>query len=139
MMGTPATSGATRFALVGLVLLLPALLFELVGASSVWAPGNGVYRWFETSLRDPGAFRAFNLLSPILFLGGSLAALVLNMSPIARLSVRRDVGELVGLVRYRGHRANVAVVAMSLLVLVVLLLYLLLENGPCSIGQKATC
>jgi hypothetical protein len=61
------------------------------------------------------------------------------MAPIARLSVRRDVGELVGRVRFRGYRANVAIVTMSLLVLAVLLLYLVLENGPCSIGQKPTC
>ena len=70
----------------------------------------------------------FNLVSPVLFFGGLVGALVLNVHTMARLNLGRENGSLVGTVRVELKAANLAVAAVSPLVLVALAGYVFLEN-----------
>jgi hypothetical protein len=77
---------------------------------------------------DPRRQHVFNLVSPVVFLGGLVLALALNAYAVVRLNVGREDGVIVGTVRLETRFWNIAVAGVSLLLLVTLLGYFLAEN-----------
>lgn len=128
-----------NLALVGAFAVLPALLMILLALSAFVAPSNLFYRAYEQFAANREAFRVFNLLSPVVFLGGSALAVALNIIPILRFNIRREDGEVVAAVRFKASLPNVLVAGLGLLVLAFLLAYIVGENWQCIIGQKLTC
>ena len=117
-----------RSAGVGLVLLLAPLFFV---AASLLKHGLGVGFLFdplEGFLAEPGRRHVFNLVSPVVFLGGLILALVLNVWSILRLDFGREDGVLVGTVRVEPGLLNIAVAVVSLLLLGTLFGYVFLET-----------
>jgi hypothetical protein len=55
-------------------------------------------------------------------------ALALNTYAVARVNVRRERGTLVSTIRLRLRLSNIAVAAVSILLLATLLIYAFLEN-----------
>ncbi len=82
----------------------------------------------EALLSDPERLRVFNLVSPVVFLGGLLLALILNAYAVLRLNVGREDGAIVSTVRLETKFWNIAVVAVSLLLLATLVGYIFVEN-----------
>jgi hypothetical protein len=117
-----------RLALAGLVLLLAPLFF--VAASLLkYELGIGfLFDPLDAFLSDPGSQYVFNLISPVVFLGGLVLALVLNAYAVVRLNVGREDGAIVGTVRLEVRFWNIAVAALSLLLLVTLVGYFVAEN-----------
>ena len=70
----------------------------------------------------------FNLISPMVFLGGLLLALALNAYALLQLDVGKEDGVVVGTVKLRIKFLNLAVAAGSTLLLVTLVGYVFLEN-----------
>jgi hypothetical protein len=99
-----------RVALVGLVLLTPAILLV----------GSGVL-----GLERPDA-----LVHPVLVMGGVLGAVVLNALSVLRVHVEYEQGALVGTMslRMRGAAINLVALGLSGLLLASIVLYLFLEN-----------
>ena len=128
-----------NLAFAGALAVLPALLMVLLASSAFVAPSNLFYRAYEQFAANREAFRVFNLLSPIVFLGGSALAVALNIVPILRFNIRREGGEFVAAVRFKASLLNVLVAGLGLSVLAFLLAYILGENWQCIIGQKLTC
>ena len=117
-----------RLAVVGCVLLLAPLYFV---SASLLKYGLGIGFLFdplETFLSAPGRRVVFNVVSPFVFLGGLCLALALNTYAVARVNVRREVGTLVSMVRIKLGLWNIAVAAVSILLLATLLGYVFLEN-----------
>ena len=79
-------------------------------------------------LSDPQRAGLFNLISPVVFLGGLGLALALNAYAVLGLNVGREDGAIVGTVRLEVRFCNLAVAAMSLLLLVTLVGYFFAEN-----------
>ena len=79
-------------------------------------------------MSEPGRRYVFNLVSPVVFLGGLILALVLNACAVLRLNVGREEGVIVGTVSLEVRLWNIAVVAASLLLLVTLVGYIFAEN-----------
>jgi hypothetical protein len=77
-------------------------------------------------MSDPENLRVFNLVSPLVFLGGLGVALLLNAYAVLRLG--RENSSIVGTVRLEARFWNIAVMAVSLLLLVTLLGYFFAEN-----------
>jgi hypothetical protein len=117
-----------RMALAGLVLLSAPLFF--VAASLLkYELGIGVlFDPLDAFLFDPGRQHIFNFLSPVVFLGGLSLALALNAYAVVRLNVGREEGAIVGTVRLEVRYWNIAVSALSLLLLVTLVGYFFAEN-----------
>lgn len=117
-----------RLAWVGLVLLSAPLFF--VGASLLkYELGVGLlFDPLEALLSEPGRRYVFNLVSPVVFLGGLILALVLNAYAVVRLDVGSEDGVIVGTVRLEIRLLNIAVVVVSLLLLATLLGYFFVEN-----------
>jgi uncharacterized protein YjiS (DUF1127 family) len=118
-----------RLAGIGLILLAAPLLFV---AASLLKYGLGIGFLFdlldEALLSDPENLRVFNLDSPLVFLGGLGLALLLSAHAVLRLNVGREDGSIVGTVRLEARFWNIAVMAVSLLLLVTLVGYLFTEN-----------
>jgi hypothetical protein len=115
-------------ALAGLVLLLAPLYFI---SASLLKYGLGVGLLFDpldTFLSVSERRHLFNMISPVVFLGGLILALVLNARAILRVGFGREDGELVGTARLRLKPWNMVVAATSCLLLVILLGYVFLEN-----------
>jgi hypothetical protein len=117
-----------RLAWAGLALLAAPLFF--VGASLLkYELGIGfLFDPLDNFLSDPQRLRVFNLISPVVFLGGLGLALALNAYAVLRLDVGREDGAIVGTVRLEVRYWNIAVAAVSLLLLGTLVGYFFLEN-----------
>ncbi len=79
-------------------------------------------------MSDPESLRVFNLISPLVFLGGLVLALALNAYAVLRLNVSKEDGAIVSTVRLRIKFPNIAVAVVSFLLLFVLVGYAFLEN-----------
>ena len=117
-----------RLAVIGFVLLLAPLYFV---SASLMMYGLGVGYLFdplETVLSVAGRREVFNLVSPVVFLGGLCVALALNIYAVMRFDVSREDGTIVSTVRVTPGLWNIVVVAASALLLATLLDYAFLEN-----------
>jgi hypothetical protein len=117
-----------RLAVVGCVLLLAPLYFV---SASLLKYGLGIGFLFdplEAFLSVAGRRNVFNVVSPIVFLGGLSLALALNIYAVARLNVSWEDGTIVSTVRIKLGLWNIAVAAVSVLLLVTLVGYTFLEN-----------
>jgi len=128
-----------RSALLGLILALPTILFfgmtashYLLGIDWLWTP-------FEKAMANPQGKEIINALSPILFLGGSLAALVINIFAVAELKIQKVNQELVSTLVIKGNLWNLAIIAVSFSLVSLLLGYLVAENWQCWVGLKDVC
>ena len=119
-----------RLAVVGFVLLLAPLFFV---SASLLKYGLGVALMFdplEAVLSLLSRREVFNLVSPLVFLGGLGLALALNVFAVTRFNVSREDGTIVSTVRVAPELWNIAVAVVSILLLVTLLGYDFLENFP---------
>ena len=117
-----------RLAVIGVVLLLAPLYFV---SASLLKYGLGIGLLFnplETFLSVAGRREIFNVVSPVVFLGGLGLALALNVYAVTRLNVSREDGAIVSTVRIKLGSWNIAVAAVSVLLLVTLVGYAFLEN-----------
>jgi hypothetical protein len=117
-----------RLAIVGTLLLLAPLYFV---TASLLKYGLGIGLLFdllEAFLSVAGRRAVFNTVSPIVFLGGLCLALALNIYAVARLNLSREDGTIVSTVRLKLRLSNIAVAALSALLLATLVGYAFLEN-----------
>ena len=119
---------ARRLAWAGSTLV-SAPLFFVTASLLKYELGIGfLFDPLEALFADPGRQHVFNLVSPVVFLGGLGLALVLNAYAVVRLNVSREDGVIVGTVRLRTRFWNIAVAGVSLLLLVTLVAYFFAEN-----------
>src|SRR5215471_11139972 len=98
-----------RSVVIGLILLLPAAVLVSLGVSGFDVPP------------------VFN--NPVVVMGGLLGALVVNLASVLRLQTERENGHVAAVtVRIWAKPLNLAVVAMSGLLLATLLGYAFVEN-----------
>jgi hypothetical protein len=117
-----------RLAVIGFVLILAPLYFV---SASLLKYGLGVGFLFdplEAVLTVAGRREVFNLVSPVVFLGGLGLALALNVYAVMRLDISREDGTIVSTVRITPGLWNIAVAVMSVLLLITLVGYVVLEN-----------
>lgn len=104
----------------------------LLGIDLLWTP-------YEKAMSNPQGKEIINSLSPFIFLGGSLAALVINTLAVAGLKVQRINNELVSTLVIKGNLWNLAIIVVSFSLISLLLGYLVAENWQCWVGLKETC
>jgi transcriptional regulator with XRE-family HTH domain len=120
-----------KAAWIGSALLLPAALFVTVNLLKFGIGVGAPYDLFAGIGGRLGAVGAFDALSPILFIGGPLLAVLLSLMAQVRPRVRFDGGAIAitGL-SVTVHRFNLAVLLLAAAVLVALAIYLVGENLP---------
>jgi len=125
--------------LISILALLPAVFIISVGLSFFVAPENPVAQAMARWTADPQTLHWFNLLSPVVVLGGTALAIGLNVLSMLRLDLRREGGEWEGRVRFKLNNASVALILLSVLLTAILLTYVLTENWACIVGQQVRC
>jgi hypothetical protein len=116
-----------RAAMLGLFLAAPAALFLLanvlneLGITLFYAP-------IDALISGPQRQQIFNLVSPVVFLGGIAAALLLNFLAIARLDLRWEQKRLVSTVTIEPRTLNVVLILAVGLMLTMLVAYAFVEN-----------
>jgi len=117
-----------RLAVVGLALLLAPLYFVTASLLKYELGIGFLFDPLEAFLSVAGRRVVFNVISPFVFLGGLSLALALNIYAIARLNVSKEDGTIVSTVRIKLGLWNLAVAALSILLLATLSGYAFLEN-----------
>jgi len=120
--------GDRRLAVVGFLFVSAPLYFV---SASLLKYGLGVGLLFdplEAFLSVAQRREVFNLVSPVVFLGGLGLALALNAYSVLRLNVGREEGAVVSTVRVEVKLLNLAMIAVGFLLMVTLLGYVFLEN-----------
>jgi hypothetical protein len=99
-----------RLAAVGLLFTLPALAVVLSGLLKLNVP--------------------LGLIHPALVIGGLLAALAINLFPVASAHTHLENGNLVGAlsIKLKGSVVNLSVAFLSLALLGLIALYVFVEN-----------
>lgn len=117
-----------RSAPIGILLALPGLYFAAAAALSASAGIDFFFTPFALLLDSPVTRGPFNLLSPLLFLGGPLLAVVLNIVNLVRIDLYRNGHGLRGTVSIAFRRANLLVASIALVIGGLLFAYAILEN-----------
>ena len=101
-----------KSAFAGFILLLPALTVASLGILNVDFDANAVW------------------VHPVLVMGGLLVAFLLNAYPVVKFGLSEGEGILVGTVavRLRGCGANLAILALTTVLFLVIAVYLFVEN-----------
>jgi hypothetical protein len=125
---TAARPSPSRAWVLGLVLAAPAALFWL---ANILKDGLGIgflIAPVEALISEPHRRQIFNLVSPVVFLGGLAAALLLNALAIAQFDLRWEQNRLVSTVTVEPRRANVALILTGGLILAAFAAYAFVEN-----------
>ncbi len=125
-------------AIFGMVVLVPALLFETVGISHLIARNNALHQAFNAFFEDPSQ-SGISLAMQALVLVGPFVALVLTLIPTVSVNVRTDQFNLISTITIRGKLLNIAVIALSVIALAILGAYVIMENWYCIIGLRTSC
>ena len=126
-MATTVVKHPVASATIGLLLILPVLLFI---SASVLKYELGVPLLYDALgfLASPPRLAFYDAISPFLFLGGPTLAVLLNLPAILHVRIQREGGKLTGSFQLRPRALNAAVVATGLVLLGILLAYLVVEK-----------
>jgi hypothetical protein len=116
------------FALLGLGLSVPALFFIMASLLKYNFGVNQPFTLFENMLATPEKAQLFNIISPIVFVGGLVIGVMVNLYPQIEMQFRRDQGRLVATITAEAKPVNLAVVILGCLLLATLFGYVALEN-----------
>ncbi len=117
---------ANIFALIGLLLILPASYF-IIGSIVKYNLGfNTSFTLLDWFQGNPARNEYFNRLSPFVFLGGIFLSLLLNISIQIRIQHK---GLFYSSMATNFQKVNFLIAGVSGLLLLTLMFYLLLENG----------
>lgn len=117
-----------KMAGLGFLLILPALLFVTAAVLKYGLGWGYLFDALGVFYSDPSRRLLFNLISPILFLGGLFLAFLLNAYPILNLDIRRKEGRVVGSFALQLRWWNLAILLVSFGLLAMLIGYALTEN-----------
>jgi hypothetical protein len=127
MSAVPARPSPSRAALIGLILLAPCALFLLANVLNELGIGF-LYAMIDPWISGPAQHRIFNVLSPIVFLGGIAVALAVNVLAIARVEMRSEPDRFVSTLVIERRTPNVAMILTGGLMLATLVGYTFVEN-----------
>ena len=108
-----------------LFVLIPAFFLLLVMMSAWLNFDTGIYRAIESLMSRLDKDSSTKWIFPLLYLGGPLATIIINLLAISHISFDKKIKELTIVFKYR--RLNVFLIAFSILILSVFFIYLLGE------------
>ncbi|OGC75927.1 MAG: hypothetical protein A2145_06620 [candidate division Zixibacteria bacterium RBG_16_40_9] len=123
-------------------MITPATFFISLALSKYLLGFNYFFDAFDSFIAHPShpeRFQIFNTISPIVFLGGSFLALILNVLAVTGLKFKKENSNLVTTLLIKGNFWNLTIVLMSFLILSILVGYIIGENWQCWVGLKDKC
>ncbi len=117
----------SRAALLGLILAAPAALFLLANLLNELGVGF-FYAPVEALISEPHRQQLFNVMSPVVFLGGIAIALLLNFLAIAQFHLRWEQKRLVSTLTIEPRTLNLALILAIGMMLAMFVAYAFVEN-----------
>jgi hypothetical protein len=115
-------------AILGLGLSAPALFFITASLLKYDFGVSQPFTLIENMLATPEQAHLFNIISPIVFVGGLLMGVIVNLYPQLEMQLRRDQGRLVATITAEVKPINLVIVILGCLLLATLFGYVALEN-----------
>jgi hypothetical protein len=115
-------------AIIGLGLSAPALFFAVASLLKSNFGVNQPFSLFESMIATPERLCLFNIISPVVFVGGLLVGVIVNLYPQIEMQFRRDQGRLVATITAEAKPINLAIVILGCLLLALLFGYVTVEN-----------
>ena len=117
-----------RSAPIGAVLAIPGFYFALAAMAEAYAGVGLFFAPFSLLLDSPVTRGPFNLISPLIFLGGPLLALTLNVLYLVRIDLHRNAQGLRGTISIDYRRSNLLVASVALAIGGLMIAYAIIEN-----------
>lgn len=117
-----------KMAGLGFLLILPALLFVTAAVLKYGLGWGYLFDALGVFYSDPSRRLLFNLISPILFLGGLFLAMLLNAYPVLHFGMHREEGRIAGTFALQLRLWNLAILLIGFALLAILISYALTEN-----------
>lgn len=117
-----------RFAVAGVVTSLPATLLVIAGLAQSLLGFRQINDVLDSLLTHPSFGFAKVFVSPLIVLGGLAVACIVNVIAVCRIQFNEDENSIVFRVLLRGRWWNLLVIAGSLTITGILLLYMIFEN-----------
>ena len=117
-----------RSAIIGLALSAPALFFVVASLLKYNFGVSQPFSLFEGMFATPERLHLFNIISPVVFVGGLLVGVIVNLYPQIEMQLRRDQGRLVATITAEAKPINLAIVVLGCLLLATLFGYVAVEN-----------
>lgn len=136
---TTSRDASFKTAMIGFVLVAPIVYFTSAAVLEHELGIGFLYTPIAALSGNPASWRVFNAVSPIVFLGGPLLALLLNARRIVQLSAHTEAGSVTATVTILRKPWNLAAAGACLLMLLLLSAYLVGENWQCWVGLKMHC
>ena len=112
----------------GLILIFPAIYF-LVASVAKYNMGMGVFYYpFEALLANSYGQHIFNFVSPILFKGGLVLAIFLNLGHVMSVSFYKKDNRYNSYGVFILHKNNLLLIGTSSLCILIMISYVLVEN-----------
>jgi hypothetical protein len=112
---------------IGFILLLAPSYFVCASLLNQWGI-TWLFAPIEHWLSRPGQAAAFNIISPVLFLGTLVLSVLLNLTTLVSVGREQEAGKTVRVLKLRVRSWNLAAIGVSILLTGLLLGYALLEN-----------
>ena len=117
-----------QIALFSAILIFPAFYFVLANILNSYLGIDFLHHPLTYIYSDPKGSAIFNLLSPIVFLGGVCAAAFLNIYTLFNMTIRKNQDTLIGTLTLKTRLLNLVIAGLSILLLMIMLGYGLVEN-----------
>jgi len=129
VVGNSFASNAQRhkrlyLSLSGFVLIVPTLYFvigSIVKYNLGFSDSFTLLDWLQ---RSPAAAQQFNIVSPFVFIGGTMLAILMNVP----VSFKLNTQQIISIGHISVSKINIVIAVLSAFLLSMLMLYLLIEN-----------
>jgi len=114
--------------LLGIIIMLPAVYFLVANVLKYNFGISFMHDSLNIMYSNESVFRIFNSISPFIFLGGLLTALVLNLLPMLSINIESVRGTLKSSMALTPRLANMVIVIISLFAFTFMFGYAVVEN-----------
>ena len=118
----------TQKAVIGIILMIPAFYFFMSNVLYYEFGFLYVFRVEELFYTNPDNFALFNLISPIVFIGGLGFSMLINLDAVISFRFKRQERGLISAIQFHPHLLNLVIIAISLFTLSAMLGYAFVEN-----------
>ncbi len=120
--------GSKSIALIGLLFVLPAFYFISANILHYYCNISILHSSLTYIYENSTAFKIFNFVSPIIFLGGTFLAIYINFSVLFQFNFQQINNKFIGTLTYSKKKTNLVVLLFAFCIVIVLVGYAFIEN-----------
>ncbi len=120
--------GSNSIALFGLLFVLPAFYFISANVLHYYFNIPILHSLLAYIYENSTAFKIFNFVSPIIFLGGTFIAIYINFSVLFQFNFQKINNKFIGTLTFSKKIANLVILFFAFGMVFILVSYVFIEN-----------